>query len=377
MNKRVVMTVTNDVVSDPRVEKEATALSGAGWDVTILAWDRQGSADPIVERDGFRIERLGPRARSGGGLSSLSRFRGFWDNATARAIELDPAVVHCHDLDTAVVGMRVKHALPSASFVLDHHELYRSTRMVPQRGLKGVVARAVVDALDHRAARRADLIVIANPGHAPRYERLAPGKTITVENAPELERFHPVAHHDEGPFTVCYIGQKRYAESLLQLIDMVSRHDDLAALLAGGGVAEAQIEAAASGVPRVRTLGRVLYSQIPELYEGCDAVFVVYDANLDNVRYGLQVKIIEGMACGLPVIVNAGTYAGDLVERERIGVTVDGADPVAVEAAVLGLKNDRAAAREMGARGRALVEGGLNWQASVARLVTGYARLAE
>ena len=40
----VVMLLTNDFVSDPRVEKEAVALIGAGWDVTVLAWDRAGTA---------------------------------------------------------------------------------------------------------------------------------------------------------------------------------------------------------------------------------------------------------------------------------------------------------------------------------------------
>lgn len=375
MSRRVVMVVTNDVVSDPRVEKEAAALSDAGWDATVLAWDRGGVAEAAEMRDGFRIERLGPRARYGGGLSSLARFREFWDAAAARVIELAPAVVHCHDLDTATVGLRAVRALPGARLVLDHHELYRATRMVPQHGVAGVLAHAAVDAFDRHAAHRASLVVVAAPPNTPHYERLAPGRTITVENAPDLDRFRPVGRDPVRPFTVCYIGQKRYGESLRMLIDIVARHEGLAALLAGGGTAEAEVARAAEGVARVRTIGRVLYPQIPALYEGCDAVYGVYDARVGNIRNAFPVKVMEGMACALPVIVNAGTWIGDLVQRERIGVAVDGADPAAVEVAIVRLAEDRDAARAMGERGRALIEGGLSWQASVKRLLDAYERL--
>ena len=40
MNNRVVMLRSNPVNPDSRVEKEVLALSKAGFDVQILAWDR-------------------------------------------------------------------------------------------------------------------------------------------------------------------------------------------------------------------------------------------------------------------------------------------------------------------------------------------------
>lgn len=376
MAERVVMVVTNDVVSDPRVEKEGAALVAAGFEVIVLAWDRSGEAPAVEERLGFRIERLGPRASYGGGLRSLLRFRSFWSGASARASKLAPTIVHCHDLDTAVVGLRALRDRPGTKLVVDHHELYRETRMVPQRGFVGALARALVDTLDRRAARAAALVVVSVPSLENRYERWAPGRVIVVENAPDAELFRPrTAPRPDRPFTVGYVGQKRYAASLTMLMEIVQRHDDLAALLAGGGTAAEEVDRIAASMSRVEVAGRFVYAELPAYYERCDAVFGVYDADVGNIRAAFPVKVMEGMACGLPVIVNVGTWIGDYVTRHGIGIAVDGSDAAAVEAALVRLKDDRDMAAAMGARGRALVESGLSWGVISKRLVDAYRRL--
>jgi glycosyltransferase involved in cell wall biosynthesis len=81
------------------------------------------------------------------------------------------------------------------------------------------------------------------------------------------------------------------------------------------------------------------------------------------------------MACGLPVLVNAGTWAGDYVIEHGVGLAVDASDRAAVEDAMLQLKDDRSSAEEMGRRGRAVVDEGLSWQAAAGRLVDAYGKL--
>jgi len=139
------------------------------------------------------------------------------------------------------------------------------------------------------------------------------------------------------------------------LIDIVQRHEDLSCFLAGGGVGEKRIADFAEGKERVDVVGRVLYEEIPELYHGRDCVYTLYDAAVGNARIHMPVKVMEGMACGLPVIVSEGTWVAGYVEREEIGLAVDPADPSAVEAAIVRLKDDPVLAEKMGARGRAIV----------------------
>ncbi len=382
MSRHVVMLLSNDAVSDPRVEKEAQALAQDDWRVTVLAWDRSGQAPAREDRSGYTIERHGPPSMHGGGVRNIPAYRRFWAAVAARAVELKPDVIHCHDLDTAPAGQSAhrscRKAGLSTKLVLDFHELYRESKMVPQKGAVGIAARAAVRVVEKRAIPAADVILVANPGTLGYYDRFRPRRVVTIENAPDLERFSPSAPREAGtPLKACFIGQKRYTQGLYTLMEAVQRHDDITALLAGGGVAEAEIAEAAKRYERVETMGRIAYADIPALYRDCDVVYAVYDQGLGNVQTLFPVKAMEGMACAVPVIVSTGTWIAEYVEAHGLGFAVDAGDVDSVEAALVALRDNPALAAEMGQRGRAIIESELNWQAVAERLRATYRELAS
>jgi glycosyltransferase involved in cell wall biosynthesis len=370
-NSGVVMLLSNDFVADPRVEKEARALTEAGWHVTVLAWDREGGAAEREQRHGFLIERLGPRAEHGAGPRSLPLYRRFWSAAAERARELGPDVVHCHDMDTVSAGLAAVDGT-RRRLVLDFHELYRASKVVPTSRGVGDVVRYAVDRVEARGLARADLVVLAWPSMRERYEGLFDGPIVVVDNAPDLDRFSPDDAPQTDPFRVCYIGQKRYVQSLRLLIDIVQKHPDMEALLAGGGVAASEVASYAEGKSGVRVVGRVRYEDIPGLYRGQSCVYTLYDQAVGNARIHMPVKVMEAMACGLPSLVSKDTWVGRYVADKGIGIAVDPADASVVEAALLRLKDDPGLAAEMGGRGRAIVESELNWEAAAARLTDAY-----
>jgi glycosyltransferase involved in cell wall biosynthesis len=372
------MVLSNDFLSDPRVEKEARALTDAGWAVTIVAWGRTGKGEPTEDRDGIAVLRVGPPAAYGSGLANARGFRWFWRDAEKAVVELEPDVIHCHDLDTAAVGLRVRKRRPDIRFVLDLHEIYPESNMMPQRaGIKGP-ARTAARRLERRALDAADLVLLANPGFEDVYAPLVDeDRLVVAENAPDLDRFRVVEGSPGDALRVCYIGQKRYPDSLRVLMEAVQSDPRLHAFLAGGGSAEEQVARMAESYERVEVSGRYDYEQIGELYEGCDAVYVAYDPSLGNLKYNFPVKAIEGMACGLPVLAGAGTWAGEFVEHVRCGYAVDGNDANDVARALQQIADDPAEAREMGKRGRAIAESQFNWASASARLVSAYEAMAE
>lgn len=373
----IVMLLTNGFASDPRVEKEAAALVAAGYRVTVLAWDREGKLPAAEERGGVAIERFGPRASFGGGLASMPRFRQFWDAVAARAVELAPDAIHAHDLDTAVPARRAVTALGGKTrLVQDMHELYPESAMVPQQGWKGALARSGARWLERQAVRSCDMLVVAPPALVPYYERMGAGdKIVRVENAPEKGLFANRPPRPDRPFTVGFIGQKRFVEELLVLMEAVQRTPGTAALLAGGGPGEERVAEAAARMERIEVTGRYVYSDLSALYERIDAVHAVYDASLGNVRIGFPNKVMEAMAAGIPMIVAEGTWLADYVRDEGVGVAVAERDVDSLASAIAQLAADPAEAARMGERGRAIVEGGLNWEAAAGRLVDGYRSL--
>lgn len=379
---RVAMIVSNAVDPDPRVEKEAAALAAAGHEVTIVAWDRAGRATEREDRSGFTIRRIGPRARYGGGLRSVLRFKGFWRSAAASVVSLSPDVVHAHDTDTIVPGLRAVRALRgrggSPQLVVDFHELYRVSRMIPQRGVTGVLARSAVDALERRAIASAALVIVANEGVLPHYRSMGAGdRLLFVPNVPDADLFRPMAcDTDDRPFTVTFIGQKRYPRTLQALADAIQPHPDMMANLIGGGPDTAAVDMIARERERVVSSGPVPYEAIPAFYACTDVVHAAYDAVIGNARVCTPGKVFEAMACAKPVLVSAGTWIGGWVQERGVGLAVQGDDPASVSEALVWLRDHPEERRAFGERGRELVESGLNWQATAALLCARYPGLA-
>lgn len=378
---KVAMILANACAPDPRVEKEAAALAGAGHNVTIVAWDRNGAHPEDETREGFQIRRLGPRASYGGGVRSLPLFRAFWHSAAAYAAALRPDAIHCHDTDTLPAGLRARGVLRSEEthFVVDFHELYRLSSMVPQRGLSGITARWVVDRLERRAVSQATLVIVANPGTAGHYESIGRAdKVVIIDNAPDPDLFVPrPCPETDRLFTACFVGSKRYARTLIALMDAVQRREGMRAVLAGGGPDAQRIAEAARAYRNVEVIGQVPYRDIPGYYACCDVVYAAYDTLVGNVRYTIPGKVIEAMGCAKPVIVSEHTWVGDYVTKHRIGLAVKCDDPVAIGEALDHLRAHPEEAAEMGERGRRIVEHGLNWHTVAARLVSAYANLQK
>jgi glycosyltransferase involved in cell wall biosynthesis len=375
---RIAMVLSNPCSPDPRVEKEAAALSTAGHEVIVVAWDRAGGLPEAEKKDGFSVVRTGPRARYGGGLSSIGRFRRFWRVATERVVAMSPDAVHCHDTDTFVVGLRALRLLPGARLVLDLHEMYRLSPMVPQRGLARLPARLAVDRLESAAIRRSSAVIVAPPGIVPYYAPQVPAERLSVVmNVPEAGLFTPGDHPaDVDPFTVCFVGRLRYPRTLVALMDAAALVPGTRIVIGGDGPCEQEVRDAARGREAVEVLGRVPYGEIPGLYAQSHAVFAGYDAAVGNAAIGTPGKLLEAMACARPAIVSAGTWAGRFVEQERVGLAVDCADPEAIAAALRRLRDQPDEARAMGERGRALIEREYNWEAASAVLAGVYENIA-
>ncbi len=252
--------------------------------------------------------------------------------------------------------------------------------MVPQRGLVGTAARAYVDRLERGAVAAADAVIVANEGVLPHYEAMGAGdKLVFVPNAPDAALFRPLPCDAPATdaFTVTFIGRKRYARTLEALAAAIQPYPAMTVELVGGGPDAAEVDALAQRYERVSAQGPVPYAEIPARYACTDVVHAAYDAVVGNARVCTPGKVLEAMACAKPVLVSSGTWIGTWVEQHGVGRAVDATDATAVGAALAELQADPAARAAMGERGRALVEGGLNWDAAAATLVAAYARFAQ
>jgi glycosyltransferase involved in cell wall biosynthesis len=142
--------------------------------------------------------------------------------------------------------------------------------------------------------------------------------------------------------------------------------------LAGVGPLEAEIRAAAERLQlgdSVRFLGFV--PDLPPLLALAD--IQVHPAHIE----GVPLAICEGMAAGLPIVASEVGGLPEILDGGRNGVLVPGLDLDRFAAAVLGLVDDRARARALGAQARHFIENDYSLRTAIARVEATYRELTQ
>lgn len=383
--RRVAMLLSNAFRPDPRVLKEARTLAAAGYNVVVVAWDRE-AAYPAEERsEGFMVQRVqGVRSRYGAGLRQALRLPRFWLAAWRRLSRLQPAVVHCHDFDTLPAGW-LWAKLHRRPVVYDAHEYYAELQRPRLRGPVGRGLLAAVEAAEQLLSRTASAVVTVDERIARRYRHR---RLVIVGHYPPLDFAPPSDHRppitDHWSPTLVYAGRLSADRGLLVTAQALQRlaAQGLRPRLRLLGVwtsaaEEAAFRAAVAGLEaQVEAVGWVPFAQVPAYLAAADVALALLQP-IERYVVALPVKLFEYMACSLPVVISDFPPNRAVVAAADCGVLVDPTDVDAVAAALARLLTDPAEARRLGENGRRAFEAQYNWQALEPRLLDLYRALGE
>lgn len=133
-------------------------------------------------------------------------------------------------------------------------------------------------------------------------------------------------------------------------------------VIIGAGVDSPIIESAAAADPRIHYIGRQPYKRVPGLVVGALVGLVPIVDVSGRAQTGLApLKLFETLAAGVPVIATDYPTQAEFVRDNACGIVVPPGDAAALARAVAKLAGDPAAAKAMGARGRAAVEREHSW----------------
>ena len=144
---------------------------------------------------------------------------------------------------------------------------------------------------------------------------------------------------------------------------LAARYPDLHYAIVGQGPERAALEelARSEGVAgRVRFLSDLGDETLPLAY-ALATVYVGASRQTTKEVEGFGISLLEAQAAGVPVVAGQSGGIPDAVEDGVTGVLTDPEDPAGVAAAIAGLLDDPARARQFGAAGRASVERFFNW----------------
>lgn len=364
------MIESKDPVQDSRVMREALALRQADHEVSLLAWDRTGKDKPYIEHLGVPIHRIPTRGFMRALGTDLLRNPVWWRKAYRFARQTAFDVVHCHDLDTLPIGVRLKRKLGKL-LVYDCHEMfgYMIEEDVP-RAVSRYAFRMEKDLAPH-----ADRVITVTDDLKAYLDAITGKEAIVVRNCAELmmdEYVPPPA----TPFTILYIGDLHPSRFLLPAIEVIGGMSGVRLAIGGTKRLTPVVQAKCAAHSNTEFLGAVPNDQVPTRTFGSHAVLSMLDPTHRSYQVALSTKIFEAMVAGRPSINTKGLPSGALVEREECGLSV----PYTQEgfrAGVERLHDDPQAAERLGRRGLAAAKREYNWGAEKKRLVALYEDLSR
>lgn len=380
MSPHVAMLLTNPFRPDPRVHKEARSLVQAGYKVTIVCWDRQGELATYETIDGIEIRRLAIRSGYGVGGRQIFYLPRFWRRALQELFQLQPDIIHCHDLDTAPAGYWYarRHRLP---WIFDAHECYPEQ----VRGLRvNRFIYYILLFLERQMTRRATHVITVGNLLAQRFRAMG-GRVSVVGNYQSLSDFsanHHLSRADLGlradDFVVAYIGGFTLGRVILPLIEATQYDPEITVLLLGDGPQREAIMAELPRHPHVRYLGRVPQEQVPDYTALADVIYYGLDHRIadDNIHYSSPNALFNALAAGKPVLTtNLGEIA-QIVREEKCGIVIEQPAPERLAEAIKQLR-DPALRAPMSINARRAAQDKYNWNAAAAMLLSIYQQLLK
>ena len=374
---RVLMLLANAFTNDARVYNEATSLIKAGHDVTIIAWDGERESPERQDWDGIQVFRLRTRVLPGRHhIPFLATFNLLlWQSqARRRAFVLDRRkrfdVVHCHDLDTLAIGVRLKRKL-RIPLVYDAHEIYG--RMVASSVPRLIVR--IIFWLEKRLLVKVDRVIVTSEPQRRYFESIADKPITIIMNCKRLQRLEYQAPHNDD-FTVLYIGGLYQARAVPMLVRVAKDLPGVRCIIGGiGRPGDVQaLEEECRRTSNVSFLGRVPLDEVIPMTMKADAVFCMFDPGDPMHLIGSPNKLFEAMACGRPIICTRGTHSGDLTEQEDVGLAVEYTEQ-ALREAIISLRDDPALRERLGRNGLKAAITKYDWEREEAKLLALYREL--
>jgi glycosyltransferase involved in cell wall biosynthesis len=374
--KKVVMLLSNPFRPDPRVYKEAKTLIEGGYDVTIVAWDREGGypREEIIEN--IKVHRISIKSTYGDFFSFITKLPLFWLKTFFLLLKTSFNIIHCHDFDTFPLGLFVGK-LKGKKVVYDVHELYSGMISISAPKTISKIVCVVESVLMRYAIR----IITVNEALAKTLEKYGLHDIEVVMNCEEImeipknevkelrDKINP-----ENKVIILYIGALEPGRFIEESIEIVQNLDNILLIIAGYGSMYNKIEKEARRTKNVEFIGTVHPNEVPVYAKAADMMIGMFDPSNENYRLSTPTKLLDAMVAGTPIILNKEIQASKIVMDEKCGLTIP-YDPTKFRNTIVKLRDNPKLREELGRNGLRAAKEKYNWKEMGKRLLRIYGSL--
>ncbi len=355
----------------PSVDRFASSVARMGNQVAVLRWDRTAR---IANGDSPNPKLVYFRLAAPYDQLHVAFVQPFWQlYLLFTLIRADVDIVHACDLDTlfpALVACRIRRK----RLFYTIYDFYADN--LPPR--VPTLIRKTVAALERAGARMADWLFLVNERQIQQLGPSVKPSTSVIYNTPSDRRLasrEPLdpSERENPPLLLFYAGNLHESRGLWSILQAIDQLPKCELEIAGRGPEEARLlEIARRLDGRVRFLGWIPHEAVVSHSLRADIIFGFYDPRIANNRYASPNKLFEAMMCEKPFLTNSGTYASEVVARERCGIVVPYGDVTALREAIASLEKNPAYRGELGRRGRDAYDARYSWAEMERRIAEAY-----
>jgi len=371
----ILITRSNPILPDPRVEKIGRALIGAGYSVQAIAWDRTGNLPEQETKEGLPVYRLPIRAEFASGMRNLLPLLkwqwGLWRWLLQHQSEFD--VIHACDFDTILPAIWLKTFF-GKRVIYDIFDFYADHL----RATPGMIT-SIIRRVDLWAIGKADALILVDEARVEQVAGSKPRLVSIIYNSPEdvMEKYTRLNAPPNGDLRLAYIGLLQVERGLLQMLTVLRNHPEWHLDLAGFGGDEEIILNASANLPNIHWHGRVSYQQAMQLSADADVLFATYDPVIPNHKYSSPNKVFEAMMFGKPIIVAARTNMDRMITEAECGFIVPYGDLPSLENALQSLASNPELVHKLGVNARRAYETRYHWDLMSQRLTQLYEKVLQ
>lgn len=320
--KKILMYVYNDIITDARVQRAASALSDS-FELTLVST----KCGKIVHDSDYKNILVGGRFHGAMDLldSIFSTFR--------LICKEHPDVVYCHDYYSAILAFLLIITRYSGKIIYDAHEL-----IIPEKGHKNF-RLSFFYWFEKKIVKKADLLICASEQRGEiMYDHYGLGKKpFVVPNISQLQMndesndvkniLASLGDFFESPgSTIVYAGVVTSSRKINKLLDAaIALSDKCKLLVIGDGDALQSLKDKSAKHSELKSAftGAVPYNCLGSLLSRCDVGFLYYPSDTLNNKYCASNKIYEYASVGLPILSNENPTIEVELNNGHIGISSD------------------------------------------------------
>lgn len=330
---------------DIRVLTECDALVQAGYEVTVVCWDRTGKRPPVTYVNGARVVALRTLSRHDTGLRQLGPYLRFAWEALRWQRRQPIFAIHCHDLDTLPIGWLIGK-LRRRPVVFDAHEAYPEMQS-RQPGRSGLYM-GVLRFLERFLASRSTYIITIGLRMRERFVKITKGRVpVAVVGSwreprdfaftdDALDRERQRLGLEKADLVVGFFGGLNTGKPVLPLLQAAKRIGRIKVLLGGDGEHADMVRNWAKENPWIHYFGMVPWEKVCLYSKLSDVIFYGLRMDAPDAALAAPNTPFIALGAGKPLITTEVGEIAEIVRQTGCGYLMPDNSDAACEA---GLKH--------------------------------------